>query len=96
MWPAMVTDWILIRRAAGELERELRGSRVTDAGLLDDGRFGIRLGGRRKGGDIVLAIDIFGSPPRDAPARRALDRGGPRLVALDRDGPPRFATGRSS
>jgi predicted ribosome quality control (RQC) complex YloA/Tae2 family protein len=63
MWPSMVTDWILIRRAAGELERELRGGRVMDAGLLDDGRFGIRLGGRRKGRDIVLAIDIFGSPP---------------------------------
>ncbi len=62
----MVTDWILIRRAAAELERELRGARVTDAGLLDDGRFGIRLGGRRKGGlqaGDVLAIDIFGSPP---------------------------------
>jgi predicted ribosome quality control (RQC) complex YloA/Tae2 family protein len=60
---AVVTDWILIRRAAGELERALRSGRVTDAGLLDDGRFGIRIGGRRAGGDIVLAIDIFGSPP---------------------------------
>jgi predicted ribosome quality control (RQC) complex YloA/Tae2 family protein len=59
----VVTDWVLIRRAAAELERELRGGRVTDAGLLDDGRFGIRIGGRRKGGDVVLAIDIFGSPP---------------------------------
>src|SRR5580692_8803372 len=61
--PPVVTDWILIRRAAAELERELRGARVTDAGLLDDGRFGIRLGGRRKGNDLMLAIDIFGSPP---------------------------------
>jgi predicted ribosome quality control (RQC) complex YloA/Tae2 family protein len=60
---AVVTDWVLIRRAAVELERELRGGRVTDAGFLDDGRFGIRIGGRRAGGDIVLAIDIFGSPP---------------------------------
>jgi predicted ribosome quality control (RQC) complex YloA/Tae2 family protein len=59
----VVTDWILIRRAAAELERELRGGRVTDAGLLDDGRFGIRIGGRGKGSDAVLAIDIFGSPP---------------------------------
>jgi predicted ribosome quality control (RQC) complex YloA/Tae2 family protein len=59
----MLTDWILIRRAAAELERELRGGRVTDAGLLDDGRFGIRIGGRGKGADAVLAIDIFGSPP---------------------------------
>ncbi len=60
---AVVTDWLLIRRAADELERALRGSRVTDAGLLDDGRFGVKIGGRRKGGDVVLAIDIFGSPP---------------------------------
>src|SRR5471032_749502 len=59
----MVTDWILIRRAADELERELRGGRVTDAGLLDDGRFGVRIGGRGNGGEIVLAIDIFCSPP---------------------------------
>ena len=58
----MVTDWILIRRAAAELERELRGARVTDAGLLDDGRFGITFGGR-KTGQLVLAIDIFGAPP---------------------------------
>ena len=59
----MLTDWILIRRAATELERELRGGRVGDAGLLDDGRFGIRLGGRRNAASSVLAIDIFGSPP---------------------------------
>jgi predicted ribosome quality control (RQC) complex YloA/Tae2 family protein len=58
----MVTDWILIRRAAAELERELRGGRVTDAGLLDDGRFGITFGGR-KTGQLVLTIDIFGAPP---------------------------------
>jgi predicted ribosome quality control (RQC) complex YloA/Tae2 family protein len=72
----MVTDWILIRRAAGELERELRGGRVMDAGLLDDGRFGIRLGGRRKGSDIVLAIDIFGSPPLVTLEREELAIGG--------------------
>lgn len=58
----MVTDWILIRRAAAELERELRGARVGDAGLLEDGRFGIRLSGRRSG-EVTLAVDIFGSPP---------------------------------
>lgn len=58
----MVTDWVLIRRAAAELERELRSGRVSDAGLLDDGRFGIRFGGR-KTGEMTLAIDIFGSPP---------------------------------
>ena len=58
----MVTDWVLVRRAAAELERELRGGRVSDAGLLDDGRFGIRFGGRRTG-ELLLTIDIFGSPP---------------------------------
>jgi predicted ribosome quality control (RQC) complex YloA/Tae2 family protein len=52
-----------MRRAAHELERELRGGRVTDAGLLDDGRFGIRIGGRGGRPETVLAVDIFGSPP---------------------------------
>jgi predicted ribosome quality control (RQC) complex YloA/Tae2 family protein len=61
----MVTDWVLIRRAAAELERELRGGRVNDAGLLDDGRFGIRFGGKRTG-ERLLTIDIFGSPPLPA------------------------------
>jgi predicted ribosome quality control (RQC) complex YloA/Tae2 family protein len=59
----MMTDWILIRRAAAELERELRGARVVDAGLLDDGRFALRFSGRRGRGDITLAVDLFGSPP---------------------------------
>jgi predicted ribosome quality control (RQC) complex YloA/Tae2 family protein len=59
----MITDWILIRRAAAELEREVRGARVVDAGLLDDGRFALRFSGRRGRGDVTLACDIFGSPP---------------------------------
>ena len=59
----MITDWILIRRAAVEIERAIRGGRIVDAGLLDDGRFGLRFGGRRGGGETVLAFDIFGSPP---------------------------------
>ena len=47
----MVTDWILdpARRRTNS-NADLRGGRVTDAGLLDDGRFGIQIGGRRKGG----------------------------------------------
>ena len=57
----MTTDWILIRRAAAELERALAGGRPTDAGLLDDGRVGFVLGGKR--GTRTLAIDAFGSPP---------------------------------
>ncbi len=59
----MVTDWILIRRAAAELERALRGGRVTDAGLLDDGRVALRFGGLKRRGPSTLAIDAFGSPP---------------------------------
>ena len=59
----MTTDWILIRRAAAELERLLLRGRVTDAGLLDDGRVALRFGGLRKGSPATLAIDAFGSPP---------------------------------
>jgi predicted ribosome quality control (RQC) complex YloA/Tae2 family protein len=62
----VLTDWILIRRAAVELERELRGARVTDAGLLDDGRFGLRFAGRRGRGEVTLAVDLFGTPPLPA------------------------------
>ncbi len=57
----MQTDWVLIGRLAGELEARLRGSRVQDAGLLDDGRIGLVL--RHRGKPLVLAIDLFGSPP---------------------------------
>lgn len=60
----MVTDWILIRRAAAELDGTLRGGRIVDAGLLDDGRFALRIGGRARGrAETVLAVDVFGSPP---------------------------------
>ncbi len=45
----MVTDWILIRRAAAELDRALAGGRVVDAGLLDDGRIGLALRRRDRG-----------------------------------------------
>lgn len=60
----MITDWILIRRAAAELERALAGGRVSDAGLLDDGRIGLRIAGLRgQQREATLAIDAFGSPP---------------------------------
>jgi predicted ribosome quality control (RQC) complex YloA/Tae2 family protein len=59
----MTTDWILIRRAAAELERALRGGRVTDSGLLDDGRIALRFGGLKKRGPATLAVEAFGSPP---------------------------------
>jgi len=59
----MTTDWLLMRRAAAELERAVRGGRVTDAGLLDDGRVALRFGGLGRGRAPTLAIDAFGSPP---------------------------------
>ena len=66
----MTTDWILIRRAGAELERALRAGRVTDAGMLDDGRIAVRFAlrqtqddGLRKRGPATLAVDAFGSPP---------------------------------
>jgi predicted ribosome quality control (RQC) complex YloA/Tae2 family protein len=34
-----------------------------DVGLLDDGRFALRVGGLREHGALTLAVDIFGSPP---------------------------------
>jgi len=83
----MTTDWILIRRAGEELERALRGARVTDAGLLDDGRIALRFGGLRpstgsgqaKRGPATLTVDAFGSPPvvtlEDAEMAVAVDPG---------------------
>jgi predicted ribosome quality control (RQC) complex YloA/Tae2 family protein len=59
----MTTDWILIRRAAAELERALRGGRVTDVGLLDDGRVAVSFGGLKRKGPSTLAVDAFASPP---------------------------------
>ncbi len=59
----MTTDWILMRRAAIELERALRGGRVIDVGLLEDGRFALRVGALRGRGDATVAVDAFGSPP---------------------------------
>jgi predicted ribosome quality control (RQC) complex YloA/Tae2 family protein len=75
----MTTDWILIRRAAAELERALRGGRVTDVGLLDDGRVALQFGGLKKRGSATLAADAFGSPPLvtldDAELALAVDPG---------------------
>lgn len=57
----MLTDWVLIARAARELEERLRGARVDDAGLLTDGRIGLLF--RSRGARVILAIDLFVSPP---------------------------------
>jgi predicted ribosome quality control (RQC) complex YloA/Tae2 family protein len=81
----MTTDWILVRRAAAELERALKGGRVTDAGLVDDGRVAVQFGLRparadaAKRGPATLAVDAFGSPPLvtldDAELALAVDPG---------------------
>ncbi len=57
----MLTDWVLIRRLAAELRERLRGARADDAGLLGDGRIAIVL--RARGRQLLLAIDLFASPP---------------------------------
>ncbi|MGP6190164.1 MAG: NFACT RNA binding domain-containing protein [Vulcanimicrobiaceae bacterium] len=53
----MLTDWLIVRRLAAELERELRGARVRSAGMLAGGRFGLRV---PRG---TLALDPFGPTP---------------------------------
>ncbi|HEY4442080.1 MAG TPA: NFACT RNA binding domain-containing protein [Candidatus Elarobacter sp.] len=81
----MTTDWILIRRAAAELDRALRGGRVVDAGLLDDGRVAIRFGGLRGRRTATLAVDPFGSPPlvslEDLEPALAVDPGWLRTIS---------------
>jgi predicted ribosome quality control (RQC) complex YloA/Tae2 family protein len=57
----MQTDWVLIRRLADELKGRLRGARVDDAGLTADGRVAIAF--RQRGERLLLAADLFASPP---------------------------------
>jgi predicted ribosome quality control (RQC) complex YloA/Tae2 family protein len=57
----MVTDWVLVRRLALELEERLGGARVIDAGRLPDGRTALVL--RARGRQVLLAMDLFESPP---------------------------------
>jgi predicted ribosome quality control (RQC) complex YloA/Tae2 family protein len=52
---------VLVHRLGRELEFRLRGSRVTEAGFLSDGRIAVALRGR--GSTVLLAIDAFASPP---------------------------------
>ncbi len=60
----MVTDWLIIRRLAAELEPLLRGARIRGGGFLDDGRFALELGraSGRHGGNL-LVVDAFGPIP---------------------------------
>jgi len=55
------TDWILIRRAAAELDARFRGARVRDAGLLADGRFALALW--KRGAESLLCADLFAATP---------------------------------
>jgi len=57
----MRTDPALIARLAAEIESRFRGARVTDVGLLADGRCAIALHARRRA--QLLAFDLFFSPP---------------------------------
>ncbi len=57
----MLTDWLLIRRAAAELQARFTGARARDVGRLPDGRTAIALWAR--GAEELLCIDAFGSPP---------------------------------
>ena len=57
----VLTDWVMIRRAAFELEDRFRGARVFDVGLLSDGRIAVALSSRRE--PFLICLDIFGSPP---------------------------------
>lgn len=60
--PAVLTDWLVIRRLAIELDRELRGARVEGAGMSADGAFALALGPPGRRGDILL-IDPFAPTP---------------------------------
>ncbi len=57
----MLTDWLLVRRAAQELRARLRGAKVRDVGQLSDGRIAIALWSR--GQTRLLCVDIFAPTP---------------------------------
>jgi len=53
------TDSTFVHRLAAELDGRLRGTRLRDAGLIEDGRAALAFTGR---GDVLI-LDPFGSPP---------------------------------
>jgi len=57
----MLTDHLLIRRAARELDRILSGRRVRDIGLTDRASVEVVFGGKSGGG--ALQIEPFATPP---------------------------------
>lgn len=50
-----------IARLSAEIESRFRGARVTDVGLLADGRTALQLHSRRS--SVLLCLDVFFSPP---------------------------------
>lgn len=57
----MITDWLLIRRAARELSQRFAGARVRDVGATADGRPALAMWSR--GITTLLCVDAFGTPP---------------------------------
>jgi predicted ribosome quality control (RQC) complex YloA/Tae2 family protein len=53
----VLTDWLIVRRLAAELDGALRGARIRAVGTLSDGRFGLETD---RG---LLVIDVFGETP---------------------------------
>jgi predicted ribosome quality control (RQC) complex YloA/Tae2 family protein len=53
----MLTDWLIIRRLAAELDELLGGARVSAAGALPGGRFALRTAAG------LVAFDVFGPMP---------------------------------
>lgn len=58
----MLTDWLIIRRLAAELEAALRGGRIDAVGAVAGGRTGIRIARGREPGR-TLVVDAFGETP---------------------------------
>lgn len=57
----MYTDWILVRRAAAELDSRFRGARVRDVGLLSDGRLAVAVW--KRGEESLVCADLFAPTP---------------------------------
>lgn len=57
----MYTDWLLIARLAHEIDTRFRGARVTDAGLIANGRFALALW--KTGKTELLCADVFAATP---------------------------------
>ncbi|HEY8313005.1 MAG TPA: NFACT RNA binding domain-containing protein [Candidatus Baltobacteraceae bacterium] len=57
----MFTDWLLILRAARDLNERVRGARVRDVGQLPDGRFALALWAR--GVTTLFCVDPFAPTP---------------------------------